>query len=351
MSFLRKILTQLRIWWGTLALLFIMTGFANASYWWNGTYWTDGTYNYTRAPYYVHNGCGGYSTGYTYTYVSTVSTYTAPTYTNSTDEIIANAVAARDKVKNTIVSETLKHQQFLEKIKAANLDKDIGYTGANNGVNYLSNQSLLLGQFGVNGSIVYGYSNPLGVNVNPYAVNLDQALTQQSQAVQTLSQVTGDVNKGYSQSVQLAFNKSAELSGITARRDAIVQFAKLLDGPPGTTSFKLVPAQTGPAPEPRSANNLSLSDRWNSSAQKSCVACHYGSNGERKDGGFSVADFPKMSTDQQKNVLARIELPATNPRHMPKGGESLTLDEYRSWVEVAAPTPATKPETLPVPKE
>lgn len=321
-----------------LAALFllILTGNSFAEYTWNGSYWTDGTNLYTRSTesYLVWTGCC-YQTQSRYVYTR----YNAPaaaTYDDS-DVIIAKAIAARDGIKNEIVKRTLLHQQFLEKINKAGLDQGLGYNAGP-----FTNNNLLLGNYGVTGSSVWGYNQSAQV-VNPFSVDLNQAILQYAQLAQGSNDSNLNIHNGFKDTVNLAIGKSADISGIAARSNAIIQFARTLDGPPGQSTFKITPATNG-AVAPASE----LNTRWNQSAT-SCVQCHYGDKGEKKAGGFSVADFPGMSTTDQAKVIKRLELPLSDPNHMPKG-KQLTLEEYRAWVEVAS-QPATKPEVMPAKKE
>lgn len=315
-------------------------GYINSDgYVWDGTYWSYSGFQYTRLQqayqvYYPGN-CGSYQT---YKWVYTP--YHAPVAVAvvGTDEIIANAVAARDKLKNQIVQETLKHQQFIEKIKAANLDKDIGL---NYSSQLLGNGSLLTGNFGINTSAIWGYNQSLAQVIDPYKINLDQALLLQSQITQGSNDANAQVNKAFSDSINLAFNRSADLSGIAARTNAHVQFAKILEGPPGSATVSISPDRTVTIVKSQPPGDLA--QRWNQSVTTSCINCHYGTKGERKDGGFSVADFPNMDIAAKQKVVARLEIPVGQPGHMPKGAPALSLEEYKAWVEVAALPPNVTP--------
>ena len=325
----------------SLILILLLASPVMAGYTWNGSYWTDGTNQYTRTTqsYQVWTGCC-YQTQYQYVY----TLYTPPVATdNSVDAIIARAVASRDAAKNAIVSETLKHQQFIEKIRSANLDKDIGLSYS---TQLLGNGSLLAGNFGINTSAVWGYNQQsLAQQVDPFRINLDQALLLQSQVTQGSNDANVQVQKAFSDAVTLAFNRSADLSGIAARTNAHVQFARILDGPPGSATVSISPNRTVTIvkTDPTQPLKGTLSERWNQSASNSCVQCHYGNKGERKDGGFSVADFPNMDIPSKQKVIARLEIPVGQQGHMPKGKEALSMEEYRAWVEVAALPPNANP--------
>ena len=312
----------------------------------NGAYWTWNGGNYTRQwypPVNTLSGYGCYTTTpgyYLYTPVQTLNY-------DSSDATIEKAIAARDAVKNKIVADTIKHQQFIEKIKTAHLDEGIGYSGFNGAYN--QGYNALVGTFGINSSAIYGYNQAsLAQVTNPFAINLDQALLTYGQLVQGHNDNNAVVFKSFGDTVNLAVTKSADISGINARKDAILQFARTLDGPPTVTT------STGTFTPRTVSLNESLNDRWNRSANTSCVQCHTGNNIK---GNFDVSTFPTASADIRKKVLARLEKPATDPEHMPPKG-NLSLDEYRAWVEVAslptqvpaAPAPVTPP-VMPKSKE
>lgn len=306
-------------------------GYINSDgYVWDGEYWSWGGYQYTRTltPYQYWNGCA-YVTYYKGAY--SVVSQKIHKQVDNVEDIIARGIVERDRTKNAIVAEALKHRQFVEKIRAANLDKDIGFSL------YYPSNSLQIGSFGINGTTTYGYPPSLTNFVDPFKVNLDAALLQYGQVVQSNGDANFQLQKAFGETVNVTFAKAADLSGIAARVSGLERLAKTIDGPPSTSTFS-----TTSKPLTVATSSDDLSKRWNK-ATTSCIGCHYGNSGEKKDGGFSLSTFTGMSVQDKFKVIKRLELPTSDPGHMPQKQPTLSLEDYRAWVEVAS-QPTTKSE-------
>lgn len=336
-------------------LLFAAPVYADHGYTWNGQHWqySDGSlWNRTWVPGSTYTYCGRcYSTAGYYSY-SYAGVYKAPVAASYDDDaaIIAKAVAARDAIRSRITESEYRHQRLLQSIKAANLTDGLGPLPglAYNGTTYTG--SALYGTFGVNTSTIYGYQPSVAQYISPFNVNLDQYFLAAAQLAQGSTDAAREANQQFNISINNAAAASERLSTIAARRDAVVAFARLLDGPPVATNtqyqftvgpggkISAQPQEVGPAP--RDAKGLQ--ERWNQSAQK-CAACHFGT---KLEGGFDVSTFPAMNADQSAKVLARLLMPKANPKHMPKDGDPLSPEEFGDWAKVAAfaaqPQAATK---------
>jgi hypothetical protein len=319
--------------------------------------WSDGSL-WSRAWVpgggYYSGGCYYSTPGYfKYSYAGA---YKAPVITvEKADDfgVLAKAVAARDAVQSRI----RLNQQFVEAAGKLGFGPISGYGSYGGGV-IIGTGSPLVGAFGVNTSTIYGYQNSLAQTIDPFRVNLDQYFLQAAQLAQGAQDSAKQAHSEFSNNVNLAADRAAQLSTIAARRDAVVAFAKLLDGPPvqSSSTYKFTVGPGGKlSAEPGSGTEQlpppkarTLSERWNVSAQK-CVACHHGQAGEKKDGGFALADFPALPADKKLNVLARLRLPEGDPKHMPKDAKPLSAEEFRDWVDAAFADqqPADKSPAMP----
>lgn len=335
-------------------------GYINSDgYTWDGSYWMWNHYQYTRSAYSTpgYYYCGYYYPGVTkYNYTLYQAPMAQIKVYGGDANIIANAVAARDVVRNRIIESQQAYTNLIGAVKSANLDQALPYYAT--GTYQSAYSTPLYGSYGVNTSTVYGYNASLAQTINPFAVNLDQAFLSYAQLAQGQIDSSKEISTAFGATINSAATQSAQLSGIAARRDAIVAFSKMLDGPPSSSNtiyrFSVAPGgkismEPGTPleqlPGPRAKLTGNLQERWNQAAS-SCVKCHHGDKGERKEGGFALAEFPNFSPEQKRNVLARLELPASDPKHMPKGGPPVSLDEYRAWVELAT-QPANKPDPPP----
>lgn len=333
-------------------------GYVNADgYTWNGSawQWRDGSLwnrQFVAGSTYTYCGRCYTSAGY-YQYTYAGVPYKAPeahaaAAPDDDATLIAKAVIARDAVRSRITEATYRHQNLISSIQKANLDGGLtgGLPALTHGYSYgvagYQQNSLLAGTFGLNTSTIYGYApQSLSQTINPFTVNLDQYFLAAAQLAQGSLDASREANTQFNQSINTAAARAADLSGIAARRDAIVAFSRLLDGPPvqSNTSYQFTVGPGGKiAAEPKlpaNAQPLTAGDlgaRWNASAQK-CAACH---SGDKREGGFDVAAYPKMSGDQAAAVIGRLLLPKTAAKHMPKDAEPLSPEEIMAWVQVAA---------------
>lgn len=353
----------------------IVTGTVADGYTWTGTYWqwTDGSL-WTRSfvpgtTYCSSNGCYYTTPGYySYKYYSPgsqqVTTYSpgnqqVTTYSNSSVDLIAKAVVARDAVRSRITESEYQYQQLIQGVVAANLHLPISNLPA---LNYsygaytkqlVPTNSLLYGQFGINTSTVYGYTPTLAQVINPFNVSLDQHFLNAYQLAQGAQQSSSTVASEFNGLLNTAATQSAQLSGIAARAQAIVAFSKMLDGPPAasntTYQFQVGPggkmtASTVPNKELLTQpKELTYVDIWNQSANTRCASCHYGQKGEKKDGNFSLVDYPDMTVDKQLKVIGRLSLLKGEPGHMPKDQDSIPPEEMQAWLQMmSAPNKVKK---------
>lgn len=329
----------------------------------DGYYYLPGsTQAYTRTSawtpgyYYYSGGCQFYQAGYysyTYTpyYPAKPSTAYGPDWKIEHAKIAAAQVKADANFRQSL-ADYAAYQKSLETL-GLNRGPWGGYPSLlAGGVGYLPTNSLLAGTFGINTSTIYGYApQSLSQTVDPFKVSLDQAFLSAFQLAQGAQQAGTQANSEFNNTLTNAANRAADLSGIAARRDAIVAFSKLLDGPP-VTSNGSVTVNFGPAgkanatpAQPTSGQNQSLAEKWNASANARCAACHFGSAGERKDGGWSVADL------SNPHIMTRLLLPKEDPKHMPKNGPALTTEELALWAQaIAASQNEPKPAMPKLPK-
>lgn len=294
-----------------------------------------------------------YSNGHAFTrtwvsgshYVSCGRLYQTAGYYTYTPVVVAAPVATVPAYTPNWKSDLIKFLEVREdRIAYENSLRAIGLSVPGG---YAQPNSALYGTFGVNTSTVYGHQpQSLAQYANPFAPNLDQYFLQAFQLAQGAQEATTAANQQFNGSLQLTADRAAQIAGINARRDAVIAFSKMLDGPPSATSsssiFKIEGGKISPAetlPPPKDAAGT-LQQRWNLSAQR-CATCHFGT---KLEGGFDVSLFPKMAPDKQIAVVARMVLPKGDSKFMPKGGEPIPSAEISAWFEVMS-QPANRSES------
>lgn len=253
-------------------------------------------------------------------------------------DVLAKAVAARAAVEGKVKL----NYQFIEAAQK------LGFVGP--GLPGYGG-SALYGQFGYNTSTVYGYNaQSLAQFADPFKLDLDQLFLQAFQLTEGAQAAGKEANAAFQTNIDRA-------ATIALRRDAAIQLFKMIDGPSvhtqttGVLKFGKGAPPTAPEPLPLpkgAAAGGSLGERWSNSAMTHCGQCHYGQNGEKKDGGFSLADYPKMDPEKQVKAIKLMLLPRDDPKHMPKDGGSVPQAEIQLWVEVMA---ANRPEPAALPKK
>lgn len=305
-----------------------VVGFVNADgYTWNGSHWvwSDGSL-WSRS--WV-TGYGYHSGGY-YQYSRYYAPANVTVNVEKVDEfgILAKAVAARAAVEGKV----LLNQQFIDAAK------QLGFV--NSGI-YTGTGSALYGTFGTNTSTIYGYNQlSLAQVTNPFDPGLAQLLLAHDQTTKEAVAAGDRAHDRMNATVNNVVNQSALLNGINARVAALERLGKLVDGPPVSintqTQFKLENGKLVPELLPQSAKAASvripddLLTRWGNSASR-CVSCH---SGGKTDGGFDVTLFHKLAPEKQANAIARLVLPKSDPKHMPKGADPISPGELKAWVEI-----------------
>jgi len=306
-------------------------------------YYYNGGQAYTRIStwvegYYYRSGCGyAYYPGY-YTYSYTP--YYAPklAYGPGWKERLITA-------GEQLADHNAYQQAFSEYMSKVGYQPTslISLRGYNNGV---------YGNFGLNTSTLYGF-NVLPTGLSQYAGTQYLQIDPEKQLL-TFQQTVNDSGSAF-------FGALKDTGGLVdraitgqqlnqdreARRrlvsNAFADYLRSVDPPVQTTSsLKFTrSATTGGAaalpPIPPVAptvegNHKSLQDRFNLTASR-CADCHYG---DKKEGNWTLTDL------SNPNILDRLIRPMTDPKHMPKGGQVVTIEELQTWREAIASDAASK---------
>lgn len=344
---------------------------AGYAYYYDGSHWIYGTTPYT---------CTGYVAGSSYYYCGrcysspgyyTFSLYSAIPKISYSPKWKEQIVAAETQIADIAAFQDA-HDKLVAKIPAVRGAIPYAYGGL-----YGVTNSLLFGTYGYNTSTAYGFSAPPVTQLtsaDPFGkIDPNQHLLSYFQIVDGINQGSATATADAGKTINNLINADTAFAEKQARRQAILQAIRELQDPPSTTTtsgtgkfgvlppagLKLNTGSPQPAPPAGASSGspkLPLDERWNASAQK-CIQCHYGTNGERKDGGFSIASFPKLDPDPRANlekqlaVLARLELPIGHPKHMPPK-EDLPEAEKADWSAIVLQTyrQAAAKAAAPMPK-
>ena len=315
-----------------LALLVLVT-IASANY----TLGSDGYYYqngvaHTRAwvagSSYYSGGCYYTSPGY-YSYTPVV----VPTV-----NVTINPPPYSPNWKNEVI-------KFLEgredRLAYENMLKAIGYSAS--GV-------LNTGSYGAYGSYGFSTSTQYGIQqpplvTNAFSFNVDQALLDSHQLGQA-SNASNERLIGGLQGVVNGFgNRAADIAYLNALRE-FLRPQPVTTTTSGTFRFdgnKLIRDNTERLPDPKEAG---LASRLHATQSNRCAKCHAGADVK---GNFDLAKFHLLPAAEAEKVIDRIELPLSDPKHMPPGVD-LTHEEKAAWYQAlreirrAATQPALKPE-------
>ncbi len=333
-----------------LAVLVLAGQACATDYQYSGGYYWNGNYAYNRVlvqqPGYYYGGCyypgsAQYQYNYSHTYQAPAQTYTAPAATDWRTELLKVA-SKRDAYEQKLRASMIEHQQYMEAVKALGLPQyaaPLYMPGA--GAAYNLQGSLQLSTAGVNGNTVYGYSysNLRDLYGSGDLATLYQQAARLAENSQKLSgQATGDFSALIGQEGQ----NRAKVAEILAKGQAIQEMLRAMEGTKGaetkTFTFKLTTGADGKVqmekvPEPGVAPEASRK-AWEQSAINNCVACHAGG---KKEGKFDVTQYPAMSPEEKRGVIARL-VTMDETKRMPraeggKAGKPLSQAELKLWLE------------------
>jgi hypothetical protein len=318
---------------------------------------TDGYYYlngqaYTRTStlvdgYYYRTGCGySYYPGYyTYSYTPYVTVIPATPAVKYSKNWKSDIVAAELELADIAAFQDA-HDAYQRKIPAVR--GAFPYFASLGSYN-----NAVFGAYGINTSAQYGFQL-IPTGLSQYAGTQYNQIDPQSQLL-TFQQTVNDMGAAFSGAVKDTGGLvDRAVSGQQANQDrearrrlvanAFADFLRGIDQPVQTSSsvtgkFSRYPVSPAPAVAPAAPaldTSKPLQDRFNVAATK-CADCHYG---DKREGGWILTDL------SNPNILDRLIRPASDPKHMPKGSPSISIEELQTWREAIASDAATakKPE-------
>lgn len=345
-------------------------------------YFWYGRYAHTRVwvPSYGY-GYGYGNTGhwrYTYSHTYNAPTYSTPSvsYTNPNWRSQLLTIAAqRDQAEAAIRKAAYEQQYFKDAVSALGLTNNFRWEaygaappysyGAGGGYfRPYTYGNLQLSSAGVNGNTAYGYSynSIASVYGDP---NLSQLYQQANRLAENSQKLAGQATSDFSALVGQEGGNRARIAEILARAQAAREFLNALEQPSSkvqtqTFTFKVGSdgtiqrvdnPVTGPNPavppmppiaqpgadkqQPPNPQQAALRNVWSTSAQRNCVDCHFGA---KKEGGFDVSLYPRMTPEQRGNVLSRLTT-KDNAKVMPRAAAAdaskrITGAELQAWIDV-----------------
>lgn len=284
------------------ALLFIPS-LSTASEYVLGTdglyYWEGVPYSRTFvAGYYAvdHRGCRTWVPGY-YSYAKVVVAAKAATNPNDWRQQLL-------KIKQ----EQVEHQNYLDSLRFLGLDapqKQI--------TSLYGQASVQVGNYGVNGTTIYGLSSLndvygsdfLGIGLQQYNRGLDRVQDLHGSALAGLGQLlsTEGANRA----------RVAEIVAVGQLLQSLRQEGKL--EAKSEFKFKLTPegkAELIPV-EPKQ----DVFKEWNKQANEKCASCHFGDRASLK-GGFDISTWPGLPASKKMDIAVKYLLTTDQTKIMPR---------------------------------
>lgn len=239
--------------------------------------------------YYYSNGCRYWSPGY-YNYVRV--------------EKAAAPADWRAKLLD-IKKEQVEQQNYLDSLKFLGLDSP--------SYNRLSGYgSLQIGNYGANGSTVYGYS--LASLADIYGKEDLAALFQQAaRLTENAQSLAGQAHTGFDARMAQRLSGAENVAKVLAATELL---KSLQSGNQASAKFEFRVDQ-GKAellPEPKGG---SVFERWNAQAQQ-CAACHFGAGKADLKGGFDISTWPGLSTEKKMEYAIKYLLTKDETKRMPR---------------------------------
>lgn len=268
----------------------------------DGYYYSAGiphTRSWVNGYYYIQNGCRYWQPGY-WDYAKVEVTIKPAANPNDWRTEIAKATKER-----------LEHQNFLESLKFAGLDAP---ATAYRGLSLHGYGSVQLGQYGVNGNTLYGYSLQSLSDVYGSSDFLGVGLQQYNRSLDKLGDLHGQSLAGLGQLLSSEGANRAKVADIIAVGQ-LLQTLRQSDKPAASKSefhFRVGPdgkAEVIPAPD--TSVKPDVYKAWQAQAQDQCASCHFGAR-ESLKGGFDIASWPGLPV-AKKMELASKHLLTKNP--------------------------------------
>ena len=241
---------------------------------------------------------------------------------------LLDLAAARDGREQANRAEALRQTNFLEAVEALGLTGNfrLNNYGADTYPARASAQAPL-SSAGVNGQTIYGYSYSSIADV--YGVDLNALYQQASRLTQNAQTLAGQAHTDFSDVLKQEGANRARVAEILAKGQAAAQVAKAVEASQTVRvesrefRFRVEPdGKITQIPEP----TATISGVF---APAKCVGCHAGT---KKEGGFAVALFPKMSVEDKRKVWELLVSPDLTKR-MPKGQPALTAEELKVFFQ------------------
>jgi len=326
-----------------------------------GRWYPSGYYKWSGGQWYGSNGQPYYAT----TSAEYRATQKKVDYAPGWQKQLLDIAAARDKVEGRLRTQAADFQQYLQGLKALGLEgnfhiqnygQSVPYAGGyGNGTPYAqSNQN----QYRQPGSTIYGYTYDTIKSL--YGDTSMNTLYQQAgRLTEGAQQLAGQAGTQFNQAVANEGNNRSRVAEILAygqaRKMALDSSHPQIAPEERTQEHREDRIETqgqgqgqvqqqgqgqGQAqslgPDGRAAVTMPRADgavTWPAVAVERCASCH---GGGKKEGGFEIAAYEKMTPDAKARVWARLTSPDPDKR-MPRAkdgsaGKPLTPAEFKLFV-------------------
>lgn len=254
--------------------------------------------SYVAGYYYYSGGCKYWQPGY-YNYSAVQVVKPAANPNDWRQEI---AKAARER---------LEHQNFLESLRFAGLDAKPGLASG-----YNAYGSLQIGNYGVSGSTLYGYS--LSTLADLYGKDDIAALFQQAARLTENAQgLAGQANQGFNE-------RLGQESASRARVAEIVALGQLLGQMRASKTEAKLEFKIGPDGKPELLPPPQEGDvfkRWNAQAQQ-CAQCHFGADKANLKAGFDISTWPGLPSEKKMEYTIKHLLTKDPAKMMPRTADN-----------------------------